>query len=86
MTRKDEIRLNESNSTREGEQRIHDMIPEYEMDYESPLEIPNSLKKDGFSYRWVNISIKFTETRARGARCDACKRLIHIQSYADSYS
>lgn len=58
MTRNDEVRINEGKNTRESEKRIHEMIPEYDMDYDSPLEVPPSIKKDGYSYKWVNTSIK----------------------------
>ena len=61
MTRTEETRLNEGKNTRQSEKRIYEALPEYDMDYESPLEIPASIKKDGYSYRWVNIAIKGEE-------------------------
>ena len=57
MTRTEETRSNEGKKTRQSENRIYEALPEYDMDYESPLEIPASIKKDGYSYRWVNIAI-----------------------------
>lgn len=48
-------------ATRESEQRSHAMRNDYSMDYISPLDVPDSIKKDGYSYRWVNISIKGEE-------------------------
>ena len=61
MTRKEQTTANEDKQPRQSENRIHEMLPEYDMDYESPLEIPASIKKDGYSYRWVNIAIKGEE-------------------------
>ena len=61
MTRTEETRSNEGKKTRQSEKRIYEALPEYDMDYESPLEIPASIKKDGYSYRWVNIAIKGEE-------------------------
>jgi len=33
-----------------------DVRPDLNMDYLSPLEVPESVKKDGFSYAWVRKS------------------------------
>lgn len=56
-----EQRLPRSLSTRESETRAHNMRDDYDMDYHSPLDIPESVKKPGMSYRWVNTSIKGKE-------------------------
>ena len=50
-----------TSSTREADLRSHTMRNDYDMDYISPLDIPASVKKDGYSYRWVNTSIKGEE-------------------------
>lgn len=50
-----------STATRESELRSHTMHDEYDMDYCSPLDVPDSVKKEGMSYRWVNTSIKGEE-------------------------
>lgn len=47
-----------SRSTRDSEARIHEERPEYSMDYLSPLDVPFGVKKEGYSYRWVNTGIK----------------------------
>jgi hypothetical protein len=57
--------------TREIETRAHEMRDTYDMDYISPLTIPHGVKKDGYSYRWVNTDIKGAETyqvETRGAQ------------------
>lgn len=51
MTRKD----------REVEMRTHEMREVYDSEYTSPLSIPPGVKKDGYSYRWVNTGIKGAE-------------------------
>lgn len=48
--------------TREAETRVHEMRDVYDMDYVSPLTIPPGVKKDGYSYRWVNTGIKGAES------------------------
>lgn len=58
MTRTNETRLNEGKNTRQSEKRIYEALPEYDMDYANPLEVPASVKQDGYSYRWVNIAIR----------------------------
>jgi hypothetical protein len=47
-----------AHDTREAELRSNTMHDQFDMDYISPLDIPDSVKKDGYSYRWVNTSIK----------------------------
>lgn len=49
-------------STREAENRAHDTRPEYDTDYTGPLTIPPGVKKDGYSYRFVNTGIKGAES------------------------
>ncbi len=51
MTRKD----------REVETRVHEMREVYDTEYTSPIAIPPGVKKDGYSYRWVNTGIKGAE-------------------------
>lgn len=50
-----------SYTTRDAELRQNTMRDEYDMDYNSPLDIPDSVKKEGMAYRWVNTSIKGEE-------------------------
>lgn len=57
-TRDSETRMS---STRESDLRSHAMRDDYDMNYISPLDIPASVEKDGYSYRWVNTSIKGEE-------------------------
>lgn len=49
-------------NTREVETRTHEMRDTYDTDYASPLAISPDIKKDGYSYRWVNTGIKGAET------------------------
>jgi len=35
-----------------------EMRPQFNMDYQSPLEIPQAVKKDGYSYSWVRKSVR----------------------------
>lgn len=53
--------MTKNTKTRESELRSHEMRDEYDMDYVSPLRVPEGVKKDGFSYRWVNTGIKGEE-------------------------
>jgi hypothetical protein len=48
-------------TTRTNQLRSNEMRDDYDMDYQSPLRIPDSIKKDGFTYRWVNTGIKGEE-------------------------
>lgn len=61
MARSAETRNSQNVSTRESELRTNEMRANYDMDYVSPLRIPDSIKKDGFTYRWVNTGIKGEE-------------------------
>ena len=45
-----------SRSTRDSEKRVHEMRETYDMEYVSPLSLPPGVKKEGYSYRYVNIS------------------------------
>ena len=47
--------------TRESELRSHEMRDDYDMDYVSPLRVPEGVKKEDYSYRWVNTGIKGEE-------------------------
>ena len=47
-----------SRTTRDSETRIQEVREEYNMDYISPFTLPSGVKKDGYSYRWVNTGIK----------------------------
>ena len=53
--------MTKNTKTRESELRSHEMRDDYDMDYVSPLRVPEGVKKDGFSYRWVNTGIKGEE-------------------------
>jgi len=48
-------------NNREVETRAHEMREVYDTEYTSPLAIPPGVKKDGYSYRWVNTGIKGVE-------------------------
>jgi hypothetical protein len=48
-------------NNREIETRTHEMREVYDTEYTSPLAIPPGVKKDGYSYRWVNTGIKGAE-------------------------
>lgn len=67
-------------NTREVEIREHEMREIYDIDYMSPLSIPPGVKKDGYSYRWVNTEVRGMETRrveecaARGWTCVPAER------------
>ena len=52
----------ETVKTRASETRLHEMRDHYDMEYSSPLRVPDSLKKDGYVYRWVNTGIRGRET------------------------
>lgn len=47
--------------TRESELRSHEMRDDHDMDYVSPLHVPEGVIKEDFSYRWVNTGIKGQE-------------------------
>lgn len=53
--------MTRNTKTRESELRSHEMRDDYDMDYVSPLRVPEGVKKDGYSYRWVNTGIKGEE-------------------------
>jgi len=48
-------------SSRETENRIHEMRETYDNDYISPLFIPSGIKKDGYSYAYVRKDIRGQE-------------------------
>ncbi len=39
--------------TRVAETRDHEMLTQYDMEYKSALDVPDRLKLDGYSYKWV---------------------------------
>jgi len=45
-------------TNREMETRIHEERESYNMDYISPLSIPDGVKKDGYSYAFVRKDIR----------------------------
>ena len=57
MTRTKELRSNSVPVTRETTTRDAESIDDYDMGYVSPLTIPEEVKKDGYSYAWVNSGV-----------------------------
>lgn len=53
-----ESRDNEIKSTRESEQRVHEMIEEYNMDHRSQLDVPKGVRKEGYDYYWAATNIR----------------------------
>ena|ERR1043165_2073622 len=41
-------------TTRESESREHEARQEYNMNYVSPLTLPQGVRKDGYTYYWAN--------------------------------
>ncbi len=56
--RERESRDNEASSTRESEIRDNEMVFEYNMDYLNPLDIPESVKREGYSNYWAATNIR----------------------------
>ncbi len=50
--------MKNTRSTRESETRDNEMLQSYDMNYLSPLSIPQRVKKEGYSYAWVRKEIK----------------------------
>jgi hypothetical protein len=44
--------------SRKRSMRREEMRPQIHMDYLSPLEIPHSMRKEGYSYAWIRKSIR----------------------------
>jgi hypothetical protein len=44
--------------TREAETRANEIMETYNMNYVSGLEIPASMKKEGYSYAWVRSNLR----------------------------
>ena len=50
--------MKNNRSTRDSETREHEMLESYNMDYLSPLSIPEGVKKEGYSYAWVRKEVR----------------------------
>jgi hypothetical protein len=50
--------MKNTRSTREGENRANEMLESYSMGYVSGLDIPASVKKEGYSYAWVRSNLR----------------------------
>jgi hypothetical protein len=55
--------MRERISTREHETRLHEKRVEYNMGYVSPLDVPDCVKKDGFTQVWVPTEVRGAPTR-----------------------
>lgn len=50
--------MKNTRSTREAENRANEMMETYSMNYVSGLEIPASMKKEGYNYAWVRSNLR----------------------------
>lgn len=50
--------MKNTRSTREAESRTNEMMETYSMNYKSKLDIPTSIKKDGYNYVWVRSNLR----------------------------
>lgn len=57
QSRNKEARKLESVATRDNQTREHESNEQYNMEYISPLKVPDYVKKEGYSYAWVNSGI-----------------------------
>lgn len=50
--------MKEIRTTRASETRAHEELPSYDMEYRSPLHVPEHVKKPGYDYYWPARSIR----------------------------
>lgn len=55
-------RTNRELETREAQSRVHSSIPEYDMEWQNPLDFPPGAIRDGYIGKWVNTEIRGAPT------------------------
>ncbi len=58
-------KISRSDEDRSFELREAEMIPVFDMNYQDPTYIPPEFIPEGYSYRWVRISVHGQEDRSR---------------------